>query len=158
MSQRRSSQSSRKRPRLSLPRTTGVNDETATWRRVGVIVIGIETIASVTTTMIALIGGLGLREETGAPLVAAIRPGIRVMIATIAAKTTGPIVIATGIASVKKIVDGIAMMIKTLDGTGIVTANDDTATTSTAAQGTRLIRLDMTETVILAGVGRTIKE
>jgi hypothetical protein len=80
-----------------------------------------------------------------------------------AAETIGPIVIETGTASVTRIVDGTEMTTKTLAGTAIVIviASDD-ATTSTAAQGTRLIRLDTTETVIvtviLVEAGGTIKE
>jgi hypothetical protein len=80
-----------------------------------------------------------------------------------AAETIGPIVIETGAASVTGIVDGTEMTTKTLAGPAIVIviASDD-ATTSTAAQGTRLIRLDTTETVIVTvildeAVG-TIKE
>lgn len=132
-----------------------MNGEIATWRKAGVM-IGTQSIASVITTMTALVGGLDLRGETGAHLLVAIPPGVRGMMMMIAARTTGLIAIEIGTASVTEIVDGIVMT-ETLPGTGILTVSDDIAMTSTAVQGIRLIRLGTIETEVLVGAGETSK-
>lgn len=94
-----------------------------------------------------LIGGTGLRVVIGALPRVAILPDVQGMIMKMIA---GGMIDLTGIVNVIGIVDTIATIPETIAGIVTEIAAIDTAITSTAIRGTRLIHLGMTVIAILA--------
>lgn len=103
-----------------------------------------------------LIGGSGLRVVIGALPRVAILPDVQGMIMKVIA---GGMIDLTGIVNVIGIVDTIATMPETIAGIVTEIAAIDTAITSTAIRGTRLIHLGMTViTILAAAAGMTRDE